>query len=704
MSQAEATLTRRLHTGDGMHEIEQDALALLRRLTGEAGAVFRPHQLEAIQTLVQARKRVLLVQRTGWGKSAVYFIATRLLRDQGAGPTLLVSPLLALMRNQIEAAERMGVRAATINSANREKWDEVEEGVETGRVDLLLISPERLANQKFRTEVLPEVGRRSGLLVVDEAHCISDWGHDFRPDYRRIVRVLDLLPRGVPVLCCTATANDRVVDDIRDQLGSGLVPLRGPLGREGLHLYVLPMPSQQERMAWLADVVPRLEGTGVIYCLTIHDTINLASWLRSRGIDAVAYSGSTDPDARPEIEQDLLSNERKVVVATSALGMGFDKPDLAFVIHYQAPGSPIAYYQQVGRAGRKLEKSWGILLSGSEDRDIQDYFIEGAFPPADLATEVVTLLQARAEPMSSAELLREVNVRTGQLNQLMKTLEVEGAIEREGSRWLRTLRPWSYDSDRVEAVTAQRRVEQKQMLDYISTDRCRMSRLRKYLDDDADGPCGICDVCSGRSISIDPDPEEAQRAEGHLFAAEHLIEPRKMIPGSGRIDPDRTLQVGRVLSQWGDGGWSGLVRRGKQVDGRFDDRLVEASARLIRRAWWSDGPPEWVTFVPSIRNPDLVADLAVRLAASLDLPCRAVVAKVRETKPQKTMQNTQQQYANVRDAFVVRGPVPEGPVLLVDDIVDSRWTMTAIGWLLQNEGSGPVYPFALASTAGRSVR
>lgn len=687
-----------------MPRIEEEALALLRRLTGEAGAEFRTHQLEAIQTLVRARKRVLLVQRTGWGKSAVYFIATRLLRDRGAGPTLLVSPLLALMRNQIEAAERMGVRAVTINSANRDEWEEVEDGIAAGRFDLLLISPERLANQQFRAEVLPVVGRQSGLLVVDEAHCISDWGHDFRPDYRRIVRVLDLLPRGVPVLCCTATANDRVVEDIRDQLGSELVPLRGPLGRDGLQLHVLSIPSQRERMAWLAQVVPRLEGTGVIYCLTIRDTINLASWLHSRGIDAVAYSGSTDQDARLEIEQDLLSNGRKVVVATSALGMGFDKPDLAFVIHYQAPGSPIAYYQQVGRAGRKLDRSWGILLSGSEDSDIQNYFIEGAFPPADLATEVVALLQARAEPMSSVELLREVNVRKGQMDQLIKTLEVEGAIERHGSRWLRTLRPWSYDRDRVEEVTARRRVEQRQMRDYISADRCRMNLLRRYLDDDPGGACGICDVCSGRPLPVDPDPGAVRRAAGHLRAMEHPIQPRKMIPGSGRIDPERTLETGRALSVWGDGGWSGLVRRGKQVDERFDDRLVRASARLIRRSWCSDGPIEWVTFVPSIRNPGLVADLAVRLAESLELPCQDVVAKARETQPQKTMQNNQQQYDNIRGAFKVRGPVPAGPVLLVDDIVDSRWTMTAIGWLLRDAGSGPVYPFALANTAGRSVR
>ena len=686
-----------------MREIERDALALLRKLSGESGAEFRPDQMEAIRALVRDRDRVLLVQRTGWGKSAVYFIATRLLRDRGAGPTLLVSPLLALMRNQIEAAQRMGVRAATINSANRDDWEEVEARIESGEVDLLLISPERLANAQFRSDVLPEVGRRSGLLVIDEAHCISDWGHDFRPDYRRLVRVLDLLPRGVPVLCCTATANDRVVDDVISQLGSGLVPLRGPLGREGLRLHVLSMPSQRERMAWLAEMIPRLEGTGVIYCLTIRDTLQLATWLQSRGIAAVAYSGSTDRDLRLDIEQDLLSNDLKVVVATSALGMGFDKPDLAFVIHYQSPGSPIAYYQQVGRAGRKLDSSWAILLSGSEDRDIQDYFIEGAFPPADLAAKVVTILQDRAEPMSSAELLREVNLRWGQLNQLMKILEVEGAVEKDGSRWRRTLRRWSYDRDRVEAVTALRREEQRQMLDYISADRCRMELLRRYLDDGAAGPCGICDICSGDRLRIDLHPEDVQQAVEQLYGSEHPIQPRKQIPGAGRIDLDRVLQPGRALSVWGDGGWSGLVRRGKQVDRRFDDRLVTASAQLIRRGWFSGRPPAWITFLPSRRNPELVRDFAVRLADSLGLACKDVVTKTRETEPQKTMQNSEQQYANVRGAFEVPGPVPPGPVLLVDDIVDSRWTMTAIGWLLQEAGSGPVYPFALADTAGRSV-
>ncbi len=395
--------------------LETEALTLLRKLTGDPESDFRADQLDVIRGLVGERRRMLLVQRTGWGKSAVYFIATRMLRDRDAGPTLLVSPLLALMRNQIEAAQRMGVRAATINSANRDEWEEIESQLESGSVDLLLISPERLANPKFRSEILPEVGRRSGLLVIDEAHCISDWGHDFRPDYRRLVRVLDLLPAGVPVLCCTATANNRVVEDVTSQLGSGLAPVRGPLAREGLHLAVLQVPQQASRLAWLGEEVPKLPGTGIVYCLTIADTERVAGWLQANGVAAVAYSGGTDATERVLIEQALLSNELKVVVATSALGMGFDKPDLAFVIHYQSPGSPIAYYQQVGRAGRALQESWGILLSGAEESDIQEYFIRSAFPPSDLATHVVALLEDRSEPMAMNEILEVVNVRRSQL-------------------------------------------------------------------------------------------------------------------------------------------------------------------------------------------------------------------------------------------------------------------------------------------------
>lgn len=681
----------------------QEALRLLRKLTGQHSTDFRSRQLEAICRLVAGRQRVLLVKRTGWGKSAVYFIATRMLRDRGSGPTLLVSPLLALMRNQIEAAERMGVRAVTINSSNRAEWDIVEEKLNDDAVDILLISPERLANQKFRSEVLPAIVRRSGLLVIDEAHCLSDWGHDFRPDYRRIVRVLDFLT-GVPVLCCTATANTRVIEDVTVQLDSQLVPVRGPLARAGLRLHVLEIPSQAERLTWLATVLRKLKGTGVIYCLTITDTQRLAGWLQLKGISAVAYSGGgTDSEDRINIEQDLLHNKVKVVVATSALGMGFDKPDLSFVIHYQSPGSPIAYYQQVGRAGRAVNESWGILLRGREDADIQDFFISSAFSPADLAERVVELLEERAAPMSRDELFESVNVRWGQLDNLLKNLEVDGAVERDGSRWRRTLRRWQFDRDRVESVTAQRRAEQGQMLEYIRTDGCRMQILSSYLDDLA-SPCGICDNCAGQSLAIRFDPEVLQQAVEYLRKVELFIEPRKQLPDRKRIPTDRQLERGRSLVRWGDSGWGTLVVAGKQDQQRFDDRLVNAAADLIRRRWAPEPTPTWVSSLPSLRNPGLVRDFATRLAASLRIPYTNVVEKARETEPQKTMQNNHQQYRNVRGAFRIRGAVPRGPVLLVDDVVDSKWTLTTVGGQLRGAGAGPVYPFALADTAGRSVR
>ena len=682
---------------------DAEALSLLRRLTGDESSEFRAGQLETILRLAADRERVLLVQRTGWGKSAVYFIATRMLRDRGSGPTLLVSPLLALMRNQIEAAGRLGVSAETINSSNTSEWSDVKERIESDEVDVLLISPERLANPEFQREVLPVVGQRSGLIVIDEAHCISDWGHDFRPDYRRLVRVLDGLASGVPVLCCTATANDRVVGDVTAQLGAAFSPVRGPLARGGLQLHVLDKPSQAERLVWLASTLRALPGTGIVYCLTIADVGRVANWLNSNGIDALAYSGDSDNEDRTVIEQRLLANDVKVVVATSALGMGFDKPDLAFVVHYQSPGSPVTYYQQVGRAGRALQQSWGILLRGTEDADIQDYFIEGAFPSPRPAEQVVDLLERHAASMTKRELLTEVNLRPGQLELLLKVLEVDGAVERDGGRWLRTLSPWAFDYDRVASVTALRRAEQQQMREYIATDRCRMQALVNYLDDDSSEPCGICDNCTGDSVDLTFQPSEVQRAVDFLRSQDLPIKPRKQFPNGTRISLDQQLDGGWILARWRDAGWGNLVRSGKQVHGEFDDQLVDASADLIKR-WQPDPMPEWVTFVPSRRQPELVAGFAARLASRLGLVCKEVVFKVRDTEPQKSMQNSQQQYRNVQNVFEIRGPVPSGPVLLVDDFVDSRWSLTVVGMSLREAGAGSVLPFALADTAGRSTR
>ena len=676
------------------------AEALLRRLTASPTTTFRPGQWEAIDRLVGRRGRVLVVQRTGWGKSAVYVVATRLLRDAGAGPTVLISPLLALIRNQIQMAERAGVRAATINSANRDDWDSVEARVRAGEVDLLLVSPERLNNPRFRQAVLAELASTVGLLVVDEAHCISDWGHDFRPDYRRIARVVQLLPPSVPVLCTTATANDRVVGDIVGQLGQGLEVIRGPLDRESLELAVLDLPDQAQRLAWLAERIPRLPGSGIVYCLTVADTDRVSGWLRTQGIEAVAYSGEQEHEARLVFEQALLGNQVKVVVATSALGMGFDKPDLRFVIHYQAPGSPIAYYQQVGRAGRAVDRAVGVLLRGHEDREIQDYFIESAFPLEHDAERVVRLLEDQAEPVPIGAIERAVNARHSRILAMLKVLEVEGAVEHVEGGWRRTLAPWAYDTDRVEQVTALRRAEQAAMAAYAATAGCRMAFLRQALDDPDARPCGRCDNCTGRGPDTLVDQRRVASALIHLRGtALELVSRRQWPPGLGikpaRIPADRQLQPGRVLGVYGDGGWGGLVKQAKYHAGRFPDELVDATVALLGR-WSPAPPPTWVCCVPSASSPGLVPELAGRVAAVLGLPFHPVVRRIRQARPQKEMQNSVQQFRNVDGAFEVAAPLPAGPVLLIDDIVDSGWTLTVVGVALRTAGAGPVYPFALA--------
>jgi len=682
-----------------MDELHDAARGLLIRLTGRPDADFHEGQWEAINALVRDHRRALVVQRTGWGKSAVYFIATRLLRDQGAGPTILLSPLLALMRNQIEAAQRMGVRAETINSDNQDNWSAVIEELRAGQVDLLVISPERLANKRFREEVLREVGPSAGLVVIDEAHCISDWGHDFRPDYRRIRVVLDLLPTNVPVLACTATANDRVIADIEAQLGSDLLVQRGPLARDGLGLHVIELPSQADRLAWLAQAIPAFEGTGIVYCLTKRDVATVTSWLNSNGVTARAYmSGSDD---RVGVEQALLANEVKVVVATSALGMGFDKPDLGFVIHYQSPGSPIAYYQQVGRAGRQLDNSLGVLLRGTEDREIQDWFISRAFPTLREVTEALGVLEAADDFVRLSELESLVNVRQSRLEVLLKNLEVDGVIIAEGRKYQRTARRWAYDQDRVDAITALRRAEQQQMIAFGDDDLdCRMSFIQRTLDDPAPSPCGRCDRCLGHALAIDVDPDLTRRARRFVRGRPATIEPRKRWPDNKAIPVDRRVEVGRALGTWRDAGWGDLIREGKQVDSRFDDELVNALARLVTE-WSPDPGPTWLTFVPSRRTPTLVPDLAGRVGAALGLPVHEVVAKVADRQPQKTMENSTRQLENVSGAFEVRAPLPDGPVILLDDIIDSKWTITEIGRLLRAAGCPAVHPLALAD-AGAS--
>jgi ATP-dependent DNA helicase RecQ len=447
----------------------------------------------------ERRERLLVVERTGWGKSIVYFIATRLLRDRGSGCALLISPLLALMRNQIAAAERIGVRAETINSTNPEDWPAVEAMLRAGQIEILLVSPERLANEQFMTRCLLPAAARVGLFVVDEAHCISDWGHDFRPDYRRIARILRSLPRNLPVLATTATANDRVVDDVSAQRGPRLKVIRGPLVRESLRLEDLRIPSQAARMAWLADRVPGFTGSGIIYTLTVRGADTLAAWLQQRGINARAYHAGLTNEERLNLEDMLLANKVKALVATAALGMGFDKPDLGFVVHFQRPRSVVHYYQQVGRAGRVIDQAHGVLMSGAEDDEIADYFIRTAFPSPDEVAEVLRALERAQGPLTRADFQRFVNIRPKKLEKALKFLEVESPapIAHEGSAYVRTPVVWAMPTERIQHITDLRRQEQARMNAYIEEDGCLMQFLAEDLSDPQAAPCGMRELLGG---------------------------------------------------------------------------------------------------------------------------------------------------------------------------------------------------------------
>ena len=687
----------------------QRALELLRlgasgggNGAGGGGARFREGQEEAIRHVVEGRGRLLVVQKTGWGKSFVYFIATKLLREEGSGPALLISPLLALMRNQIAAAERMGVRAVTINSDNLDQWTNVEAAIQRNEVDILLISPERLANERFRTEVLARVAGRIALLVIDEAHCISDWGHDFRPHYRLLERIVRTLPPNLRLVATTATANNRVMDDLRSVLGPNLGVSRGDLNRPSLTLQTMRLHSQAERLAWLAAQVPALPGNGIIYTLTVRDAVQVADWLKSRGLNVESYTGETG-ERRPELEQALLGNRVKALVATTALGMGFDKPDLAFVIHYQTPGSVVAYYQQVGRAGRALAAAYGVLLSGEEETNITDYFIESAFPTRDEVQDVLDALQAAPNGLSVPELLGRLNLSKGRIQKTIDLLSLESPapIAKQGTKWQLTAANLSEAFwARADRLTALRRDEQRQMQQYVSLPSGHMEFLIQALDGDP----GTVHAPAWPPLPTTTDPALVRAAVAYLRRTSLPIEPRKQWPAGGmpqygthgNIPPALRAQAGKALCIWGDAGWGSLVRQGKYHDRHFANELVEACAVLVRE-WTPQPAPVWVTCIPSLRHPDLVPDFARRLATALSLPFDEALEKTDNRPEQKTMANSTQQARNIDGSLAISAHgVSAGPVLLVDDMVDSRWTLTVAAWLLRSHGSGEVLPLALA--------
>ncbi|MGW3648687.1 RecQ family ATP-dependent DNA helicase [Streptomyces sp. NPDC000878] len=716
------------HTSNA--DLRAAADTVLARLVGDAtgAARLREDQWRAIEALVADKRRALVVQRTGWGKSAVYFVATSLLRAQGSGPTVIVSPLLALMRNQVDAAARAGIHARTINSSNTEEWDTVQEEIAAGTVDVLLVSPERLNNPDFRDQVLPKLAAATGLLVVDEAHCISDWGHDFRPDYRRLRTMLTDLAPGVPVLATTATANARVTADVAEQLGTGgasdALVLRGPLDRESLSLGVLRLPDAAHRMAWLADHLADLPGSGIIYTLTVAAAEEVTAFLRQRGHTVASYTGKTENADRQQAEDDLLGNKVKALVATSALGMGFDKPDLGFVVHLGSPSSPIAYYQQVGRAGRGVEHAEVLLLPGKEDEAIWEYFASLAFPPEELVRRTLDVLARAERPLSLPALEPLVELRRSRLESMLKVLDVDGAVNRVKGGWVSTGRPWTYETERYEWVARQRKAEQQAMRAYASTTDCRMEFLQRQLDDEGAKPCGRCDNCAGARFTPDASTKAVDAARADLGRAGVEVEPRRMWPTGlpaigvelkGRIPVGEQASTGRALGRLSDIGWGNRLRpmfSPQAPDGPVPDDVAKAVVGVL--VDWAKGPDGWasgaaaaqprpvgIVTVASRTRPQLIASLGARIAEIGQLPLLGSLEYAGEAPPVSRSNSAQRLKAldgalTVPPALAAALVDAQGPVLLLDDFTETGWTLAVAARMLRRAGARGVLPLVLA--------
>ena len=696
-------------------EVAEEVAQHVRTLAGP-DAEPRPEQLAAVQAMLVDARRTLLVARTGFGKSAVYFSATRILRDRGWGPTVVVSPLLALMRDQVASAEKLGLNAVSINSANLESWAETEQRILADEIDLLLISPERLANQRFVAQVFSTIRQRPFALVCDEAHCISDWGHDFRPDYRRLRALLDDLSPDTPVLATTATANQRVTDDVAAQLGEDTKVLRTSLDRASLHLSVVDLPDDAHRLAWLVESLPKLDGSGIVYCLTVAQAEVTAEWLRRNGVTAHAYSGAVSPEERVRLEDGLRSNQIKALVATSALGMGFDKGDLAFCVHMGLPPSPVAYYQQIGRAGRAIERAEVIALPRpTEDAAIWKWFESVSMPPEDLCWTVLDQLHT-SSPTSVAQLEVSCNLGRSRLGTLLSILDVDGAVQRAGSGWIRTQNPWAYNGEMVGTLRELRRDESNQMLHWASREGCRLRYLREALDDSEATDCGRCDQCSSHTWQQDPDPTLVAQASDLLRGGDVVVDPRKQWPtGLGEINGSLVkgriktqAQPGRALARTGDGGWNPIVQRliDQTEAGQtpvISDELVTACAQVLKRWDWV-ARPTWICAIPSRRRGELVIAVAEAIGTLGKLPVYYPLNQADGEFPfQDQMSNSAHQAGNALRRFTLDSnamPTPEllrGPVLLIDEECRSRWTFAATASLLLNAGASAVLPFSLRS-------
>lgn len=691
-------------------EIYSKAYEILKCLYGPT-AEFRDGQYEAIEATL-TNKRSLVVQRTGWGKSLVYFICTKILRERKAGVTLVISPLLALMDNQIEAAQKVNLKCDVLNSTVKERKSEIIQNLVDGTLDLVLITPETLFTADIKNKIVDgEI--KIGLMVIDEAHCISDWGHDFRLKYMRLKNVIQYLPANVPLLATTATANDRVVNDLKKQLGGDVFVSRGPLSRESLSIQILNIQNKIDRYAWILENINKLPGSGIIYCLTQRDCDYLSNFLNEKGICAVPYYSSDNIDATTNLLA-FSKNEVKVIVSTIKLGMGYDKGDIAFVIHFQMPANIVSYYQQIGRAGRNIGRAYTFLMYGTEDEEILNYFIRTAFPAQDDMRAVFDSINESDNGLKEAEIKAAINLREKKIDKALMFLENDGLIRFDiaDKKYYATGKPFFYDGTHYNEVTQMRYKEMNQLKELIRTNQCYSKFVVNSLDDYTADACGKCKNCCPENSF----PETVSDASREI-AAQYMerlimpIEPRKKwitcsIPNLGnsfiKIEETKVFnKEGICLAKYGDAGYGELVKRDKYHGDKFCDELIGKSSKVLKTLIDTNGI-KYITNVPSLRS-NMVETFTKRLAERCGLEYISVLGK-KAAPQQKEMENSAHQLANAYESFfVIDGSNIPDKVILVDDIVDSKWTFTVCGYRLMEQGCKEVYPFALADSSQKEA-
>ena len=642
-------------------------------------------------------ERVLLIERTGYGKSLCFqFPAT-----QFSGVTVIFSPLIALMRDQVNNLNKLGIAAKYINSeqTREENFQALQEAVD-GDLKILYIAPERQENREW-IEATREMDL--SMIVIDEAHTISVWGHDFRPSFRRIINLVQLLPKELPVLATTATATGRVQKDIERQISGDLSTIRGNLMRENFHLFVIETQSEDEKMLWLAENLENIPGTGIIYTGTRVNTEIYNRWLDHNRINSTDYNAGFDGETRKEIEEGFMSNRWKCVVSTNALGMGIDKPDIRFIIHTQIPQSPIHYYQEIGRAGRDGKKTYIILFYNSqkdeegieEDYKLPKAFIDGGRPSIKRYYKVIDAL--KEEPLGERELMKAANMKQTQIRVIKADLIDQGIVKEvifgRQKKYEYQFNAPELNTIKFDELRAFKLKDLDSMIEYIYTEQPRMKFLCDYLGDKHRNDYKNCDNTSYRKRTVKAKKETYRKLNEfrQSYFPELTVESNKS-----------NLENGYASSYYGVSNVGSTIHRCKYEDGGdFPDYLLKLTLKTFGKKL-GNRKFDLLVYVPPTVSGDLVKNFAEKISNVLKIPLSHKLTKRHKTSRQKVFQNYFLKKDNVSEAFDYIEPdeIKNKRILLIDDIFDSGATIREIGKLLTNYGAVTIVPLVIAKTVG----